>query len=403
MSDSGTRQIERIGSSANVLQLVADGNAGGATTVVLDLALELRRREITVTIASNAGSYLIKTAKESGIPVLELDFTSRLKTSGVAAALTRHVRDVATSVIHAHGCRAGLPAAMTTNALGVALIYTVHGFHFRGKPIGVRHLAKTAERHVMNRAATTVFVSRHDARVADEEKLIAEGVRFQIIRNGSQIPQTELTQTAGRIFDIAFVGRVVPVKNVLALPRILAALRPMQPTLCIIGGGESEAALRAACREAGVADQVTFLGTLPHTQALSYLRRSRVMILPSRSEGMPVSAIEAMHHGVPVVASRVGGTPEVVVDGQTGYLVEVDNIAGYALCLRKLLSNEGLRRSFSEDAIARARKEFSLERQLAEYVDLYSRTIGMKPWRNDSYAASGSTFSPPDAVRFGRH
>jgi glycosyltransferase involved in cell wall biosynthesis len=374
MPADGGHPIGRVGPGVAVLQLVGDGNPGGATTVVLDLATELLRQEVPVTIASAAGSYLITTAVKNRIPVLELDFSSRLKTSAIAAALAGHVRRSSNTVIHAHGCRAGLPAAMVAEALGTALIYTVHGFHFRLKIPGARHLAKAAERYVMRRSAATVFVSGHDARIAAEQKLMNGGARFEIIRNGSRTAEQEPTPAGETVFDIAFVGRLVAVKNVLVLPRILTALRPMQPTLCIIGAGESEAALRRAIRQAGVADQVTFTGALPHAEALSYLHRSRVLILPSLWEGMPVSAIEAMHRGVPVVASRVGGTPEVVVDGQTGYLVEVDDIAGYALCLRELLSDETLRRSFGQCATMRAQKEFSLERQLAEYLDLYSRT-----------------------------
>jgi glycosyltransferase involved in cell wall biosynthesis len=261
---------------------------------------------------------------------------------------------------------------MVPGSLYRALVYTIHGFHFRYKKSGIRHLAKLAEWYTIHQAACTIFVSGSDARTARNYKIITEKDVFKIIRNGSRREDIPAGSAAGLHFDIIFLGRLVAVKNVLLLPEILLALRPMRPSLCVIGGGECDGALRRRTIEAGLSDQVSFLGPLPHAEAMAYLRRSRVMILPSRWEGMPVSAIEAMHCGVPVVASKVEGTAEVVADGDTGYLVETDDVAGYAGCLHRILSDATLRSMLSRHAIARARAEFSVERQLLAHVDLYT-------------------------------
>jgi glycosyltransferase involved in cell wall biosynthesis len=372
MGAATTSSAAHAGSPFEILHIVGDGNPGGATTIVLELALELKRQGIIVRIASDIDSHITREARNNGVPVLEANFDSRWNTPGIRVALAKHVRSYPNTIIHAHGCRAGLPAAMLPAWHHCGLVYTVHGFHFRYKPAGIRHLAKVAERYVIRRASTTAFVSRNDARIAREHRLITDADRFQVIRNGSRAANLESRSTTDSAeFDIAFLGRLVAVKNVMLLPEILVAMRPMRPSLCVIGSGDNEEALRRAVNEAALGDQVTFMGALPHSEAMAYLRRSRAMILPSRWEGMPVSAIEAMHHGVPVVASDVGGTTEVVIDGYTGYLVEVDNVTGYAARLNQILSDPELRQSLSRRAVERALTEFSIERQLAEYVDLY--------------------------------
>jgi glycosyltransferase involved in cell wall biosynthesis len=370
-----------------VLQVIGDGKPGGGSTMVLSLARGLAQQGVSVAIASQNDSYIIHEASKSHIPVLELDFSKRRGTAGVTLALQHHLRASPPTIVHAHGARAGLPVAMLPRSSRVAMAYTVHGFHYRHKAAVVRHLAKAAERFCIRRAFAAVFVSANDARIAEEDGLTGGGNRWQIIRNGCPAAQPGRTPASCQ-FDIVYLGRLVAMKNVGILPRILLALRPARPTLCVIGGGECEAELRRCVIDAGLAAQVTFLGAQPHTSALSYLSRARVMVLPSRWEGLPMSVLEAMHRGIPVVASNVGGTNELVVDGHTGYLVETDDVAAYAARIKPLLADENLRHAMGERARARARAEFSVERQVAVYGDLYSRLSDAYAWGSLAGAAT---------------
>src|SRR5262249_13297326 len=154
----------------------------------------------------------------------------------------------------------------------------------------------------------------------------------------------------------------------LILPDILLALRPMRPTICIIGGGEVEAQLRARVTETGLDEQFAFLGAQAHAAALAHLTRARLMLLPSRWEGLPISVIEAMHLGIPVVASNVPGTDELVRDGETGRLVGADDVPAYAAAVRTLLSDHDARRRMAASAMARAEAEFSTERNIARHL-----------------------------------
>ena len=359
--------------TAPILHVVGDGGEGGGTTVVLQLAQGFSERGVSVGVAGPAGSYLLEEASRHGIPVLGLDFRTRRGSLRVARALEQHLRAAPGTIVHAHGARGGLPTALLPAMLRAASVYTVHGFHYHHKLPGVRHLAMAAERLCMQRAAATVFVSHSDERIARGAKLVPHSAETHVIHNGASPAAPGAKKPA---FDIAFLGRLHFQKNPEILTRILQALRPLRPTLCVIGSGELEPTLRAHVAAAGLGDQVSFLGRQPHADALRCLARARLMLLPSRWEGLPVSVIEAMHRGIPVVASDVAGTREVVVDGETGYLVPADDVQGYAVRIRHLLEDEEARRGMGACGFARARSCFSIAAQLDAHAPLYARVPG---------------------------
>jgi glycosyltransferase involved in cell wall biosynthesis len=276
-------------------------------------------------------------------------------------------------VLHAHGARAGLAAALLPAALRSALIYTVHGFHYGKKPPGAKQLAMAAERLCMQRATTTVFVSAHDAQTARAAKLLPKRAMSEVIYNGGE--PDEIKPEGRSLFDVVFLGRLHFQKNPEILVEILEALAPLRPSLGIVGSGELEGTVRAQVERAGLGKQVSFLGELPHSEALRYLAGARLMLLPSHWEGLPVSVIEAMHRGVPVVASDVPGTNELVVDGETGFLVPVGDVCAFANRIGRLLADDEFRIGMGACARARARSNFSLENQINAHAALYQRAV----------------------------
>ena len=358
--------------SSGILHVVGDGAAGGGTTVVLQLARGLAARCARVTIAGQAGSYLIGQAASAGHSVLELNFSARRTTSSVTRALADYLVRAPGTVVHAHGARAGLAAALLPAALRSALVYTVHGFHYMNKLPGVRQLAMVAERACMQRALTTVFVSSSDVCTARKARLLPKHAASEVIYNGAEPVEQE---TERPLFDVVFLGRLHFQKNPAILPQILEALAPLRPSLGIIGSGELEGTVRAQVGRARLSGQVSFLGEQLHSEALRYLARAKLMLLPSRWEGLPVSVIEAMHRGVRVVASNVRGTNELVIDGETGFLVPVNDVRAFADRVSRLLLDDRLRIGMGARAMARARSEFSLTRQIEAYTAVYERAI----------------------------
>jgi len=143
--------------------------------------------------------------------------------------------------------------------------------------------------------------------------------------------------------------------------------------LALVGDGPEEPAAQERARALGVEDRVDFHGMRDDLAEL--LSHADAFCLPSSTESFGLSALEAMATGTPVVATRVGGVPEVVKDGETGYLVEVDDRAGFAARLRELLTNRDQARKLGDAARADAVERFRLDVIVRRYEDLYRRLI----------------------------
>ncbi len=146
--------------------------------------------------------------------------------------------------------------------------------------------------------------------------------------------------------------------------------------LILVGGGpDSCRALRTAS-ELGVADQVQFIGVVPRVEPL--LRTADLLLLPSRNESFGLVALEAMASGVPVIASDVGGLPEVVVHGVTGFLAPVGDTEKMAEYAVTLLTDQALFASFAEAGRRRAVDRFDYHKIIPQYEALYERVLGQE-------------------------
>jgi glycosyltransferase involved in cell wall biosynthesis len=144
----------------------------------------------------------------------------------------------------------------------------------------------------------------------------------------------------------------------------------------IVGDGPDRGVIEKAVRETGSSDRIELLGE--RSDVAEQLAASDVFVLSSRSEGMPVSVLEAMAAGVAVIASAVGGVPELVTDGETGLLVPAGDRAALSAALRRLLTDDGLRRTMGAAGHARARELFDLPRFRAAHVQLYRDALGAR-------------------------
>jgi glycosyltransferase involved in cell wall biosynthesis len=340
---------------------------GGGTTVVLQLARRMHDAGTKVRIATEPGSELVAEAKASGIPCYEVDFSRRLNSAAAAVRLCRVIRDAQPGVVHAHGARAGLPCALIPRVDRPQLAYTVHGFHYHAKPVAVRRLAWLCELACIRRADATVFVSASDLMTACRDGLVTARTRREVIYNGAEV------SAPGRSapdHDVAFLGRLHPQKD----PLILAEIARLATGLrfLVIGDGDLMHALRARVVGYGLEDRFTFAGALRRDAALEALSRCRAMVLPSLWEGLPLAVAEAMHLGIPVVASDLPGLREMVVPGATGYLAPPRRADLFAEALRQLLGEGGTAAEFSPRARDRAARLFSIDSQVSRHMAFYA-------------------------------
>jgi glycosyltransferase involved in cell wall biosynthesis len=177
---------------------------------------------------------------------------------------------------------------------------------------------------------------------------------------------------------IGCVASLYPVKDHESLIRAMASLKPRWPSvhLVLVGGGETRPVLEHLVRQLGLIDVVHFAGVRPNVPNLHHL--FDVSVLSSVSEAFPNSIVEAMAAGKAVVATRVGGVVDAVVEGQTGLLVPPRQPDALAEAIEQLLMNPERRRALGDAACRRARAHFHADRVLASLESLYERLLSSR-------------------------
>ncbi len=295
------------------------------------------------------------------------------------------VRDRRPDILHTHLVHAdfhGLVAA--TLARVPVRVSTKHGFN----PFRDRKAFGWADRAVGSLADVHLAISKGLAEyLAEREGFDVE--TFEIVHYGIEPgPEPPPVPDAPRL---AIVGRLIPIKGHDDLLRALAAVREDVPaiTLEIAGEGALDADLSATVSRLGLDDVVTFLG---HVPAAPVFERAQVVVVPSLGEGFGMVALEAMERGRPVVASAVGGLPEIVDDGRTGLLVPPSDPEALAEAIRGLAGDAARAAAFGAAGRERALGAFSQERCTDRTAELYRQALGAaRPRRSRSRAAARSS------------
>lgn len=302
-----------------------------------------------------------------GARVIALDLPSGVRPSAIVR-LARLFREERVDVVHTHNTKPLLyagPASRLAPVRGV--VHTRHG-----------------QRHGATRRQTMLF--RFAARCADRmvcvskdvERLCrAEGIAAASLCTIPNGVDCDRFSTRGPLADApaAYVGRLTPEKDLPTLIEAAAIAVRRRPTfrLSIAGHGPCAAELAALARIRGLEGHVRFVGDVRDVPA--FLAESSLFVLPSRTEGMPLTVIEAMACGLPVVATRVGGTPEVVLDGETGTLVPAGNAPAMAEAMLALHGDHARATAMGERGRRRAREGFDVRSMVERYESLYREIV----------------------------
>jgi glycosyltransferase involved in cell wall biosynthesis len=222
------------------------------------------------------------------------------------------------------------------------------------------------------READLVVVTSEHARAALEE-LSGELRQVRMLRLGVDLDRFgyHAPEAGGRL-RVLNVAQLVPRKGQADLLDAIARVREhgVDIELTLVGGGEDRERLEARARELDIEDRVTFRGALGQDDVLAAYRGADVFCLTSYAEGQPVVLMEAMASGLPVVATRVAGTPELVVDGQTGLLVDAGRPDQVAAALERLAGDADLRQRLSRAGRERIEAEHDFHRLVRSLHDL---------------------------------
>lgn len=290
-------------------------------------------------------------------------------------------------IIHAHFGVEGVYALPLAAQLGVPLVTTFHGFDATLGPLGL--LANPAwARYALKRGVLakrgTVFLA---ASKFLRDKLLAlefppERVLVHYIGVDTRaISPRQMSQEEPVILHVA---RLEEVKGTEWLIRAFAQIAPHYPQarLVLIGDGKLRKKLHKLANETGVAARINFLGACPHAEVLAWMQRAAMVVLPSvrtssgREEGLGLVLLEAAASGVPGIGTRVGGVPEGIAEGETGFLVPERDIDSLAIAMGTLLANPPLRQRMGAAARSRVEQSFDIRRQTAYLEDIYDAVLG---------------------------
>ena len=363
-----------------VVHVALSLGCGGLERLILDLVREGRAlgQDVSVLCLDEPG-VLADEARRLGASVacLHKGYGLRL---GVVRQLRAFLLRERPDVVHTHQIGALFyagPAAALAHA--PAVVHTEHGKHYGGKGRKLwlgRLTARWADRFfcVSRDIADEVIACR----VAGPRKtaVVANGIdtrRFAPAGDAAAV-RRDLAIPAGAPV-VGTVGRLNEIKRQDVLLRAFALIRQRRPEahLLLVGDGPRRAELEVLARDLGVAPWVRFAGYQARPEC--YLAAMDVFALTSQSEGMPLAVLEAWAAGVPVVASRVGGVPELIEDGRTGLLFPPGDEAALAAALDRLLSSPDDARRLAGAAREAVRSRYDVRVMAATYQGHYRELL----------------------------
>lgn len=351
---------------------------GGAQIHVRDLAFAARDHGHSPSLITSGRGPLVEGFQQAGVPVMLLPhLTAPIRPWHDVQALgeiRRALAELQPDLVAAHSSKAGLLGRLAARSLRIPIVFTVHGWAFTpGVPGSRAAVYRRLERMAGPLASRLITVSEFDRRLALEAR-IAPPDRVITVHNGMPDVAPALRAEPARTPPkIVMVARFEPQKDHATLIRALGGLRDLTWELDLIGDGPGMPAMQTLAAELGVGQRIRFLGQRMDVQRL--LSEAQVAVLISNWEGLPLSILEAMRAGLPVIASDVGGIAETIRDGQTGYLIARGAVEQVRERLGRLLSDPTQRQTFGAAGRTFYERQFTLEHCVARTLAVYQSVL----------------------------
>jgi sugar transferase (PEP-CTERM/EpsH1 system associated) len=369
----------------HIVHVMLSLDVGGLERNVLNQVRQTPRlgQQTTIICLERPGA-LAEQVRDLGANVICLNKRPGIRL-GLIPRLKNVLEEIRPEVVHSHQLGTLFYAGPAARWAGVPIVvHTEHGQEKYAERMQTRILGRIAVWF-----ADTFFCLTEDMAARVREHRIAPARKIRVIFNGidtRQFMEPCDTAAARRVVGIpenvpviGTVARLTEIKRQDVLIRAFAKVHARFPDahLLLVGDGPLREELEKLAVSCGVKEQVHFAGyqspTTPFVQLLT------IFALPSRSEGMPQSAIEASVTGLAVVASRVGGLPELIDDGRTGLLVPVGDEGALAEALCGLLANPERARRMGQAARERAIARFDIARMADDYQRHFSQLLGQSP------------------------
>ena len=360
---------------------------GGGGRAAYDICCELAARGHDVTVLTAHMDGLPLDEKQDGFRLVRIPskrteaFTASFETmlsfdlAGLWAGLAL-IRRFRPDIIHTHfAVPAGALAYALSLLTGLPYVLTAH---LGDVPGGVPE--KTARwfrwlkpftKPIWKRAKQVVAVSEFTRQLA----LAHYPVDIRVIPNGADFTHlvTERIEV-NRIPRIVFAGRFVSQKNPLAIVRVLSALNDLDWTCSMLGDGPMFEEVKAEIEKQGMSERFHLTGWVTPADVLREFSQSDILFMPSLSEGLPVVGVDALVKGLAIVASNIGGFLDLVEPEENGYLIEIQDEAGFSSALRDLLSNRERLAQFRCASLEKA-KNFDIEKITDQYEEIMQAAL----------------------------
>jgi len=390
-----------LGNKVRILHLVTALNIGGAEKHLYKLVSHMPRERYDIDVAylrAHEGRFA-GAFEQAGFQVYPLDMQMRL--DGTALwRLTQLLRAREYDIVHTHLPRSDVVGSIALSlAPGPLLISSKHNQHdFLHNPL-VRSLVRWTGRKEVHAIAISRAVRDYYVRLG----LVRDPKRISVIYYGLNVDQIQREYQARRVEletfrrslfgdDALVVGTVARLTRQKGLGYLLRAMatvirREPRARLVVVGTGEQREDLEALAGRLGIAEHVLLAGF--QEDIVAWVSCMDVFVLPSLWEGFGLALLEAMALARPVVATRVGPIPEVVVDQETGILVPPQDVSGLVAAIGALLQDEERRVSLGRAGLRRAFERFSLQEMVVRTTQVYDDCLN---GRDPSYSGANHPF-----------
>ncbi len=361
----------------SVVHLITELSSGGAQSGLLRLLerMDSTRFTLTVVCLYNGDKIVAQQIRALGIEVIDLGMTRKWRLDALIRFFDL-LRQRRPQILHTWMFHANIPGRVLGRLAGVPII--IGSEQTMGQEGQIRRrlnrlTAVWADCVICVAQKVADFVHEQVGIPRDKLLVIANGVDTQTFSPSST---TKAADWQPRI--IGNVGRLEPVKGTRFLIDAFAQVASQfaDAQVWLVGDGTERQSLAMQAQQQGIAAQIEFLGMRPDVATL--LTQMDIFVLPSQWEGMPNAVLEAMAAGLPVIATGVGGTTEVVVQDETGLLVPAADPTALAKAIATLLSDPALCRRMGAAGRQRAEQHFSIEQTVGKTVGLYEKLLDEK-------------------------
>lgn len=350
---------------------------GGAQNHVRDLAIGLKDKGHVITIISGEGKNIHQSIKKTEIQCFHSQYLKRAlhpwKDFQAFLEIRKKLKEIQPDLIATHSAKAGIIGRIAGWSLGIPIIFTAHGWSFtEGIPKRKRFIYKHIERVVSVLTNGIITVSKYDLQLALKNK-VAPIKKLMTIHNGvHNQPIVSREQQSGNVLRFTMVARFEAPKRQLEVVKALQKFDLAKWTLTFAGDGPLQQEVERYVAKHGLTDSVVFLGNEKNIEGL--LAQSDVFILLSDWEGFPLSILEAMRSGLPVIASDVGGVNEAVKHGENGFLINRNDARQLHQMIKALLESPMLRIEMGKTSRENFERQFTFEQMLTK-TDAYYKGI----------------------------